>query len=135
MDKKYSELNYIELVKEYKLVVDNTDILKKDIILEMAKKKEIEGVPKHKISKIIIDDLVGYANDDYIRKVLGSEYTDQRFNPNRNKGSKKVLITTNGEQIPEIPKEIIDLTVTPPKSFEEFKKRKSIISKLYLSRG
>lgn len=99
MNKKYSELNYIELVKEYKLVDENTNILKKDIILEMAKRKEIEEIPKPQIVKIIIDDLKDYANDDYIRKVL-RDYTDKRFDPTRNKQkeeSKKKLILTDGK--------------------------------------
>jgi len=97
--------NYNDLLKEFKRVAEDTKILKKALILEMAKRKVAEGISKHKVLKIIINDLKDSANDDYIRKVLGSEYTDQRFNPNRNKEKMKIAAGTN-EIIPE--KEVID---------------------------
>jgi hypothetical protein len=97
MDKRYSKLTYIDLVKEYKLIVDNPDILKKDIILEMAKRKDDEGIPKPQIVKMIIDDLENYASQSYVRDVL-KDYTDKRFDPNRNKKKeepeKEVVLTT-----------------------------------------
>lgn len=81
MDKKFETYTYSELVVEFKNTVqkskaeiqtieEKTEIIKKDLVLEMGKRKELEGIEKKKIAAVITSDLKELVSPTYIRNIL-----------------------------------------------------------------
>lgn len=96
MEKKYESYTYSELVTEFITITEKTEIVKKDLILEMAKRKELEGVEKKKIAMIIIGDLKDLVSPTYIRNVLGNEQKETIKQPGKTK--KEILAVAGGGQ-------------------------------------
>ena len=77
MEKKYETFTYSELVVEFRTVTEKTESLKRDLILEMAKRKELEGIEKKKIAGVITADLKELVSGTYVRNILTtSGHTD-----------------------------------------------------------
>lgn len=82
MEKKYETFTYSELLVEFRTVTEKTESLKRDLILEMGKRKELEGIERKKIAKVIIPDLKDLVSESYIRNILsGVGQTDTKYNP------------------------------------------------------
>src|SRR5215831_19150928 len=77
-----ANLSYDELLAKYKNqlkeINEQTWNLKKNVILNLAKKLEESGTPKDMISAKITEDLKDCdISDRYIREVLGREFTQK----------------------------------------------------------
>lgn len=106
MDKKYETFTYSELLVEFRTVTEKTESLKRDLILEMGKRKELEGVEKKKVAAIITIDLKELVSPTYVRNILsGVGQTDPKFASSsekkklREKGieeEKKILVAAGG---------------------------------------
>ena len=107
MEKKYETFTYSELIVEFRTVTEKTENLKRDLILEMAKRKELEGVERKKIASVIAADLKELVSGTYIRNILGSDQRETKFDPMADKKrirekaieeEKKILVTAGGGQ-------------------------------------
>jgi regulator of replication initiation timing len=115
MDKKFETYTYSELLTEFITVIEKTETLKKDLILEMAKRKESEGIERKKISTVIIEDLKNQVSGSYVRNVLSEMgFTDQKKTSNvikkeieanmEKEKPQEILIGANGQTlVPEQP--------------------------------
>jgi|SRR5690349_12276372 len=106
LEKKYETYTYSELLQEYKNVVEKTEVLKQEIIIEMAKRKELEGIEKKKIASILYEDLKEFVSQSHIRNILANTgFTDSAKASGKLKKEieelKPILVTNNGEQEPE----------------------------------
>ena len=88
--KNIEDLTYTECPE----VINRLQKKKEDVILHMARLLEkLNRYNKIEIKDKIIKDLQNLTSADYIRRVLGPEYTDQRFNPKR-----LVAVSNTGQQ-------------------------------------
>src|SRR5688500_17519007 len=88
-----SRLSYMDMVTRFK----SYEGKKRDLILAMAEKlEEIKRLTKIEIKDKIINDLKGYADPQYIRQILGSDYTDQKYASATEK--KRIALTHGGGQ-------------------------------------
>jgi hypothetical protein len=104
MEKKYETFTYSELVQEFRTVTEKTEALKKDLILEMAKRKELEGIKKEKVATVISADLKDLVSATYIRNILSSSgHTDTIKHPNKIKNELKeaqlIAVTPGGQEL------------------------------------
>jgi hypothetical protein len=81
MEKKYETFTYSELLVEFRTVTEKTESLKRDLIVEMAKRKELEGVERKKIAAVITADLKELVSATYIRNILSSELKETKHDP------------------------------------------------------
>jgi hypothetical protein len=81
MEKKYETFTYSELIQEFRTVTEKTEGLKRDLILEMAKRKELEGIEGKKIAGVIAADLKDLVSGTYIRNILSNEHKDTKYDP------------------------------------------------------
>lgn len=110
-----------ELLSRYDRTVDaffNTaSKLKKTIVLELKDILEAQGFPRHKISARINKDLKGEVAEQYIREVLGKEYTDplwSRESKSNNTTNWSALLSSQSST------SISDLDKTQLRDFEDF---------------
>lgn len=108
-----------ELNSKYETTVDsffNTATrLKKTVVLELKDILEAQSFPRHKISARINKDLKGEVNEQYIREVLGKEYTDPLWSRESKNQSKdwSALLTSQSWKVE-------DLDKTQLRDFEDF---------------
>lgn len=81
MEKKYETFTYSELIQEFRTVTEKTESLKRDLIVEMAKRKELEGVEKKKIAAVITTDLKELVSGTYVRNILSTEHKEIKHDP------------------------------------------------------
>lgn len=111
MEKKYESYTYSELVTEFITITEKTEIVKSDLIHEMSKRKELEGIEKNKIAAIIITDLKDLVSPTYVRNILSKMgQTETVKSPGKIK--KEILAVAGGgqemappEQEPQQPQE------------------------------
>lgn len=85
MEKKYETFTYSELIQEFRTVTEKTESLKRDLIVEMVKRKELEGVEKKKIAAVITADLKELVSGTYVRNILSSEQKQIKHDPTSDK--------------------------------------------------
>lgn len=112
LEKKYETYTYSELVQEYRTVVEKTEVLKRELIVEMAKRKEIEGIEKKKIAVTIHEDLKDLISSSYIRNILSnSGFTDIAKTPGKMKKEieelQPILVGADGNSLEEPEKQVL----------------------------
>lgn len=95
--KRRKGIHYKTALESFKVELKDFEGNKKDKIIELAKLLEESGHPKESISEKVGDDLTGYLSKQYVRKVLGDEFKQKKFQSTGNEGATSSAFNTAEE--------------------------------------
>ncbi len=106
-EKRRKGIHYRTALESFKVELKDFEGSKKERIINLANILKESGYDEEKISEKVGNDLTGYLSKQYVRKVLGDEFKQKKFQSISSEGvtssatnteekKQSILVTTNG---------------------------------------